>query len=82
MGITATGGTITQVGNEKVHKFTSSGTFGVTGSGTVKVLVVGGGAGGGTHAGGGGGGGGVVYNAAYSVSTGNYSVTIGSGGAV
>ena len=46
--MTATGGTITTNGNYKVHSFTSSGTFTVTGTGTVEYLVVGGGGGGGT----------------------------------
>ncbi|HPS61375.1 MAG TPA: hypothetical protein PLE33_08985, partial [Candidatus Cloacimonas sp.] len=41
-----TGGTITTVGNDVVHAFTSSGTFTPLYTGTVKVLVVGGGAGG------------------------------------
>ena len=45
-----------------------------------KVLVVGGGGGGGSDMGGGGGGGSVIYNAAYPLSTGSYTVTVGSGG--
>lgn len=77
--ISATGGTITTVGSDKVHVFTSSGTFTPTGSGNVKVLVV---AGGGGGCSGGGGGGGVVYNAAKAVSDGvGLTVTIGAGGA-
>lgn len=66
--ITATGGTITTVGDYKVHTFKTSGTFTVTavGSGApesdkVEYVVVGGGggaAGGQTAPGGGGGGGG------------------------
>ena len=46
-----------------------------------KVLVVGGGGGGGSDMGGGGGGGAVIYNAAQALSPGNYSVTVGLGGA-
>jgi hypothetical protein len=82
-GITsATGGTITDVGNDKVHTFTSSGTFTPTGSGTVIIQVVAGGGGGGYEHGGGGGGGGVVYNASKAVINGTgYTVTIGTGGA-
>ena len=64
----ATGGTITTVGDYKIHTFTSPGTFTVTQAGnaptnpvggpaTVDYLVVAGG-GGGTHGGGGGGAGG------------------------
>ncbi len=81
----ATGGTITEVNGYRIHTFTSSGTFTVTGSGNVEVLVVAGGGSGGNHnttnANGGGGGGGVIYNASYAVTAGNYSVTVGNGGA-
>jgi len=53
---------------------------------TAQLLVVGGGGAGGGSAGtsiasGGGGGGGVVHNAAYVLTTGNYPVTVGPGGA-
>ena len=64
----ATGGTITTCGNDKIHTFTGPGTFTVTsvgnapvnplgGPSTVNYLVVGGGGGGGVWGGGGGGGG-------------------------
>lgn len=81
----ATGGTITYIGNDVVHKFTSNGTFTVTQTGTARVLVVGGGGGGGGLwsgvAGSGGGGGGYRYEAAYNfTTTGNYTITIGAGG--
>ena len=67
--VTATGGTVTTVGDYKVHTFTSSGTFTVTqagnaqGSTDVEYLIVGGGGGSAgvgqsTPAGGGGGAGG------------------------
>lgn len=49
-------------------------------SANAKLLVVGGGGGGGSEMGGGGGGGAVVYNAAYPLSPGTYSVAVGSGG--
>lgn len=75
--IVGTGGNITTSGSYTIHTFNSSGTFGVTGSGSVEVLVV---AGGGGGASGGGGGGGYVYNASYPVVTGNYTVTVGNGG--
>lgn len=83
--ITATGGTITTVGNFKVHTFTSSGTFQViSGSGTVASLVVAGGGGGGgesTASGGGGGGGGFIYTTpGATYTTGSYTVTVGAGG--
>ncbi|MFH1226379.1 MAG: DUF2341 domain-containing protein [Planctomycetota bacterium] len=83
--ITATGGTITYSGGYKIHTFTSSGTFNVTGGGNVEVLVVAGGGSGGNHnttnGNGGGGGGGVMSNAAFSVISGTMTVTVGNGGA-
>lgn len=58
----ATGGTITESGDYKIHTFTSSGTFTVTRtsptSNTIDYLVIGGGASGGVGDGGEGGGGG------------------------
>ena len=68
----------------KVHTFTSSGTFTVTGlTGTVEVeyLVVGGGAGGGNNGGGGGGAGGFLTNTLTIPGNDVCSVVIGSGGA-
>ena len=65
--VTATGGTITTSGNDKIHKFTGPGTFavsaisGVAANNLVSYLVVGGGGGGsgmdGNNSQGGGGGG-------------------------
>ena len=62
--VAATGGTVTESGDFKIHKFTGPGTFTVTcvgnegGSNTVDYLVVAGGGGGGYGRGGGGGAGG------------------------
>ena len=59
-----TGGTITQVGNDYVHTFTSTGTSSFVAPNanvSAQVLVVGGGGGGGYDGAGGGGGGGVIY---------------------
>ena len=62
--ITATGGTITTSGNDKIHTFTSPGTFCVSQLATcstnnqVSYIVVAGGGGGGCSGGGGGGAGG------------------------
>ena len=62
--VAATGGTITTVGNDKIHTFTSPGTFCVSQIATcsannqVSYMVVGGGGGGGDSGGGGGGAGG------------------------
>jgi hypothetical protein len=68
---------IQSVPNEyKVHEFTSSGTFAVTGSGDVEYLVVAGGGGG--YCGGGGAGG--MRTGTLSVSAGNKTVTVGAGG--
>ncbi len=93
---TASGGTETTYTADgvdyKVHTFTSDGTFSVsTGSADVDYLVIGGGGGGGGKKAGGGGaggyrtsagtsGGGASAETALSVSSGNHTVTVGSGG--
>ena len=93
----ATGGTITTVGDFKVHTFNSSATFTVVNegdTGTVDFLVIaGGGGGGGSHLGGGGAGGyrnsfnsetsggGGSSESALAVSVQAYNITIGAGGA-
>jgi hypothetical protein len=82
MGITATGGTVSNIAGYRVHTFTSSGSFQVTsGSGDIEYLVVAGGGKGG-HAGWGGGGGGAggLLTGNVSVSPGTYTVTVGGGG--
>jgi len=85
--ITATGGTISTIGDFKYHKFTGPGTFTVTcagnakGSNTVQSLVVAGG-GGGQHNGGGGGAAGGLRNVAcLSVTATGFPITVGAGGA-
>ena len=93
----ATGGTITTVGDFKVHTFNSSGTFTVANegaTGTVDFLVIaGGGGGGGEKAGGGGAGGyrnsfasessggGGSSESVLTVSEQAYTITVGAGGA-
>jgi len=82
----ATGGTVTTVGDYKVHAFTSSGTFTVTQIADVnefEVLLVAGGAGPGTMWGqGGGGGGGIVnHQTGQALTQADYTVTVGAGGA-
>ena len=78
----ASGGTITTYANYKVHTFTSSGIFNVSGaSGAVDVLMVGGGASGGGRHGGGGGAGGVLHITGATLTPGAYTVTIGAGAA-
>ena len=83
--IEATGGTITTVGNSKVHTFTGDGNFVVSavgnaaGSETVEYLVVAGGGGGGGGAGpssvGSGGGGGGGYRESPGAAAGCYAVS-------
>jgi hypothetical protein len=91
--ISASGGTITEDGDYKVHTFsdTGSSTFTVFDTGIkditnyIDILLVGGGGGGVSSnvVGGGGGGGQVVYSQSLSVTTtGGYTVTVGSGGAI
>ena len=81
--IVATGGTITQDGDYKVHTFTSNGTFEITaGSNTVNYLVQGGG-GSGAECGNGfrgaGAGGGINVNSLPGTVK-SYSVVVGAGG--
>jgi len=75
-----TGGTVTTDGDYTVHTFTTDGNFDVTGSFDVEILVVAGGGQGGSGRGGGGGAGGLLYDAAFTVTAQNYSVTVGAGG--
>jgi hypothetical protein len=81
----AAGGTVSNYPlngtNYTVHIFTSSGPFAVNSNLSCDVLLVAGGGGGGETIGGGGGGGGVLASNAFNVVTGNYTVTVGSGGA-
>lgn len=68
----------------KYHTFTSPGTFTVTGSKSMEILLVGGGGGTGPvndSRAGGGGAGGLVYWSSIPLSTGSYTVTVGGGGA-
>jgi hypothetical protein len=79
---TATGGTITKVGDYCIHTFTNVGTSTFTvpsGSLNADVLVVAGGGQGGSSRGAGGGAGGLIYNSALSV-TGTNTVIVGAGG--
>ena len=87
--MSATGGTVTTntsvTPNRKIHTFTSSGNFVVTGNATdVQYLVIGGG-GGGTANGGGGAGayresGVSTGDSAISLTAGTYAITVGAGG--
>jgi hypothetical protein len=80
----AAGGTVTSVDRDRIHTFTSSGTFTVSGEArNMQVLIVGGGGGGGGFAGigGGGGGGQVVHYPSVRFDIGTYNIVVGSGGA-
>ena len=83
--VTATGGTITSYTDGgityDVHTFTGSGTFDVTGGGSVDYLIVGGGGGGGGGTGGGGGAGGFVTGTTTVTDSTAYTITVGAGGA-
>jgi|GEM_PF-919563 len=74
-------------GGYTVHTFTSSGNFSVTGSMSVDALIIAGGGGGGKSentggdGGGGGGAGGLRTLSSLALSSGNYSVVVGDGGA-
>lgn len=77
-----TGGTITTVGNDRIHSFTANGTFVAPQAiSNASILVVGGGGGGGSNGGGGGGGGGVTALTGQTIGAATYTVTRGAGGA-
>ena len=92
--VTATGGTITESGDFKIHTFTGPGTFTVTcagnplGSSAVDYLAVAGGGGGGATSNGSGGGGAGGFRTSFPSPAGTvpitvqgYPITVGSGGA-
>lgn len=86
-------GTLPDISNSTIYSFTINATDGVNIIprsfsissnpivSSVELLVVGGGGGGGAQVGGGGGAGGLVYGTSYSLSTLNFLVTVGTGGA-
>lgn len=82
--IIASGGVITDVGEWRIHRFNSSGTFTLSSlvgtSLPIEYLIVAGGGGGGMDMGGGGGGGAVLNGKAILTPT-SYTVTVGAGGA-
>jgi len=80
VGIIATGGTITTVGNYKVHTFNSSGTFTINKATVIEILVVAGGGSGGEGHGGGGGAGGLIYKSSFAILGQSYPVVVGAGG--
>ena len=77
----ASGGNVTTSGGYTYHTFTSSGTFTViSGQRSANVLIVGAGGGGGSRHGGGGGAGGYIAQT-MTLTAGNYTITVGAGGA-
>lgn len=81
----ATGGDISYANGYKIHTFLNDGTLDISildDAALFDILIVGGGGGGGsgTYGTGGGGAGGVVYFTGGMPGTGQYSITIGSGG--
>jgi len=85
--IVATGGSVTDYGGYRIHRFNSSGFFVITSApagATFELFIIGGGGGGGAGSSSGpaGGAGGAYWNTAYTCpSPGSYSVIIGAGGA-
>lgn len=59
--------------------FLSNGTFNVTSEGYFDFIIVGAGGSGGSHWGGGGGGGGVIIGTSQMLTTGSYTITVGTG---
>ena len=95
-GVSASGGTETTftgngtIGvngrNYKVHKFTATGTFTVTGGGYIDACLVAGGGGAGaglssSYGGSGGGAGGMLEVSNFYIAPGTYTVTVGAAGA-
>lgn len=88
--LVTTGGTITYLGWDKIHTFTSNGTFTCNGTGYIQYLIVGGGVGGcnGLYylysgsgpSGDGGNGGEVLYKSLYKVSAGSFEVVVAEQG--
>ena len=76
-----TGGNVSTSGNNRIHTFTSNGTFTSLFAAPVEVLVVGAGGGGAGAFAGGGGAGGIVHDpSGLQMAVSSYSVTVGQGG--
>ena len=83
IALSTAGGTETTPTNFKLHAFTSTGasTLTVSGRGYVDMLVVGAGGSGGSRVRGGGGAGGVLFYKNFLLTPGQYTATVGAGGA-
>ena len=76
-----TGGNVSTSGNNRIHTFTSNGTFTSLFAAPVEVMVVGAGGGGAGAFAGGGGAGGIVHDpSGLQMAVSSYSVTVGQGG--
>jgi hypothetical protein len=75
------GGTVASDTTYYYRVFTGNGTLTLPAALTVDVLTLAGGGSGGAQVGGGGGAGGLLYSSAQSLSSGNYTVAVGAGGA-
>ena len=78
----ATGGTVTEVGEHRIHTFTNTGNTDITftDGGEIEYLIVAGGGGGGGRSGGGGGAGGLIHVGSEFVEAGTYTMKVGAGG--
>lgn len=79
----ATGGTVSIIGDYRIHMFTSSGYFNVLEApddAEFDYFIVGGGGGGGADMGGGGGGAAVITGTSNAMTVGQYTIVVGAGG--
>ena len=75
------GGNVTTSGNNRIHTFTSSGTFTSLFAAPVEVMVIGAGGGGAGAFSGGGGAGGIVHDPnGLQMAASSYTITVGQGG--
>ena len=84
VSITGVGNSINTTTDNSIYRyaiFTSNGTFAIDNNISCDILVVGGGGGGGGGFGAGGGAGALIYKTNYQLSSGTFTINIGSGGA-
>ena len=84
VSITGVGNSINTTSDNSIYRyaiFTSNGTFVIDNNISCDILVVGGGGGGGGGFGAGGGAGALIYKTNYQLSSGTFTINIGSGGA-
>jgi len=84
VSISGVGNSINTTTDNSIYRyaiFTSNGTFAIDNNISCDILVVGGGGGGGGGFGAGGGAGALIYKTNYQLSSGTFTINIGSGGA-